>query len=816
MRTIPNSRRKNPSLSTDNTDNSSFRLVAIRPYAGSSQEALKALHLDTTYFLVGDYKDKYENGKWVDIEKSSEVGPLPHDFFSVEVLDENQHPLKIPFVNISAIVGKNGCGKSSLIEFLIRLINNVAIKEEFSPSQDSQYAEGTYGRVYYEIDKHLHYIDCSFSEEKEDKMIIDYSDKSEDDKINKENFFYSIISNYSLYAYNSKEHDKIWFDDLFHKNDSYQMPVVITPVRHKGNIDINVENDLAKLRLISIFGQSENSIGRKINDQKYAEGVKITLITSSKLVNYIRDKFKYFKSEDYGLKPRIQDFNEYMRRINDGKYAKTFFSTNEFNYDIQFWTRFDKKFWAKYIDVIDHANLIARQLLPKDKKYAQMYEYFDLLPTILKLRNLDSDSIVEESIEFIKEHCKFINALQFQTLMMIIYICDLWDNMGILGDINCAQIFSKLDEKHECKEARVQAYLYVIYKTITIFKTYEPYNKIFDFDMEGFVLFDGRYEDGTSFAGNLDKCFKLLFDDNDRIKVNYKSLKLRQTLNFLTLENIAEEYDYASKKECKDDVHYNLSFDDIHRIIKGKKENDDEENMSLLPPPIFSTDIVVKENNHKFYLSNMSSGELQMIYSVGGLMYHLRNLDYEVSNDSFIEYKYVSLVLEEVELYFHPAYQQDYVHTLLTYIANTCFKNIKGINILLVTHSPFVLSDIPKQNVLFLEEGMPTYSMQQNTFGANIHSMLQNGFFLNGLPIGEFAKEKINELTKILHNGKDAVDNKDNEKNILNIINLIGEPIVKSQLLKMYSDYKLPYIYENKIKQLEAKIAKLEKKYDKD
>ena len=135
---------------------------------------------------------------------------------------------------------------------------------------------------------------------------------------------------------------------------------------------------------------------------------------------------------------------------------------------------------------------------------------------------------------------------------------------------------------------------------------------------------------------------------------------------------------------------------------------------------------------------------------------------------------------------------------------------------MLVTHSPFVLSDIPKQNVLFLKEGLPTYSMQENTFGANIHSMLQNGFFLNGLPIGEFAKEKINELTKSLHNGAHDVENKDNDKNILNIINLIGEPIIKSQLLKMYSDYELPYIYENKIKELEAKIAKLEKKYDKD
>ena len=129
MGTNQNSRTHKLSQATDNTINNSFRLIAIRPYADSSKETLKALHPDTTYFLVGDYIDKYKDGKWVDIEKSSEVGPLPHDFFSVKVLDENKQPLEMQFVNISAIVGKNGCGKSSLVEFLIQLINNFSINQ---------------------------------------------------------------------------------------------------------------------------------------------------------------------------------------------------------------------------------------------------------------------------------------------------------------------------------------------------------------------------------------------------------------------------------------------------------------------------------------------------------------------------------------------------------------------------------------------------------------------------------------------------------------------------------------------------------------
>ena len=793
MRTNQNSRTHKLSQTSDNTINNSFRLVAIRPYAGSSNEALKALHPDTTYFLVGDYIDKYENGKWVDIEKSSKVRPLPHDFFSVNVLDENRQPLKMPFVNISAIVGKNGCGKSSLIEFLIKLINNFAINKEFSLSQDFKDAKEVYGRVYYEIDNHLYYIDCCASSKKSTRKHVKYSDNS----INKRDFFYSIISNYSLYAYNNKYENKIWLDYLFHKNDSYQMPIVITPMRHDGNIDINVENNLSKLRLLSIFSQAENTLGRKISNDKYADGVILSIKPASKLISYIMKKFNDDKTKYIPFSSKIYYSDIINQNIN----------INDLKNEIKFWTRFNKNFWTKYRYLIHHADLIAKDLMYN--KSNQINDYLDLLLKNLKTRNFEVNNVVTESIEALKENCQFMNSIQFQRLMIIIYICELWDKKKVFGRHSLALDFSKLNAAHECTETKVQAYLYVIYKTISIFETYEPYKKIFDFDLNEFVLFDGEYEKRTSFFNRLEECFKNLFDDNGNIKVNYKSLKLRQTLNYLTVKNLNKWYHQLQIMGPISGASYYFTFDKLHRIIDNYSDEVDDDNISLLPPPIFSTEIMVKENSDVFKLSSMSSGELQMLYSVGALIYHLRNLDYKVSNESMIQYKYINIVLEEVEQYFHPEYQQDYVHTLLTYIANACFKNIKGINIVLVTHSPFVLSDIPKQNVLFLKEGMPTYSMQENTFGANIHSMLQNGFFLNGLPIGGFAKDKIKELTQKLHNGTF-------DENILDTIRLISEPIIKSQLLKMYSDYELPYNYENKIKQLEAKIAKLENEHDKD
>lgn len=53
-------------------------------------------------------------------------------------------------------------------------------------------------------------------------------------------FFYTFVSNYSLYAYNSLELNKeytddnqCWIEKIFHKNDGYQTPIVLNPYRKK-------------------------------------------------------------------------------------------------------------------------------------------------------------------------------------------------------------------------------------------------------------------------------------------------------------------------------------------------------------------------------------------------------------------------------------------------------------------------------------------------------------------------------------------------------------------------------------------------------
>ena len=84
--------------------------------------------------------------------------------------------------------------------------------------------------------------------------------------------------------------------------------------------------------------------------------------------------------------------------------------------------------------------------------------------------------------------------------------------------------------------------------------------------------------------------------------------------------------------------------------------------------------------------------------------------------------------------------------------------------------------------------------MQENTFGANIHSLLKHGFFMPNLPIGEFAYEKINALFKKLNTGDFNNDDEEKRKKDLNDIYqqilLVGEPFLRNQLLLLYNSFK--------------------------
>ena len=63
--------------------------------------------------------------------------------------------------------------------------------------------------------------------------------------------------------------------------------------------------------------------------------------------------------------------------------------------------------------------------------------------------------------------------------------------------------------------------------------------------------------------------------------------------------------------------------------------------------------------------------------------------------------------------------------------------------IIISTHSPLVITDIPKDNILFLGKNEER-QIEYQTFAQNIHTILYDGFLDD--TIGEFAKVKIAKL----------------------------------------------------------------------
>ncbi len=172
------------------------------------------------------------------------------------------------------------------------------------------------------------------------------------------------------------------------------------------------------------------------------------------------------------------------------------------------------------------------------------------------------------------------------------------------------------------------------------------------------------------------------------------------------------------------------------------------------------------------------------------------------------KYKNIILILDEPELSFHPEWQQRFINLLIGALANV-FNAFK-FQIIIASHSPIIVSDFPNNNIVFLkrnDRGMCEVVESigvGDTFAANIHSLYQNSFFLEGLPIGDFAKMKIGQLFGRVNRGETSPI-------LLQEINNIGEPLIKDQLLSLYKD---KCSKQQRIDMLEQELRKLKESND--
>lgn len=296
----------------------------------------------------------------------------------------------------------------------------------------------------------------------------------------------------------------------------------------------------------------------------------------------------------------------------------------------------------------------------------------------------------------------------------------------------------------------------------------------------------------------VDQYWQFFADDNNEMDDNkfyqfiltdesHITKKVRQTINFLKATYKSGNKSWNSKTTFSHEMSVRKFREWLKFCNKDYEVLTPSQLMEFALPGFFNVDFELKSKNGNYIkLSDLSSGEQQILFNIHTITYHLYNIQSVHNSKTNIEriaYKNVAVILDEVELYYHPEMQRNLVSNILDaleLIKSKDEKGIESINLCFLTHSPFILSDIPNSNILKLKRNKNGQSEikenDEETFGANINDLMADSFFLEKTSMGAFAEKKINQLIDKI-NDQQKLGNED-----VTLLNQIGDTFLKSSL----------------------------------
>lgn len=220
----------------------------------------------------------------------------------------------------------------------------------------------------------------------------------------------------------------------------------------------------------------------------------------------------------------------------------------------------------------------------------------------------------------------------------------------------------------------------------------------------------------------------LIDDDSDEIF----SAGFSPTINFSTsLEWFDSKDAEEARKRSKDknldytDPELSAVRDAIIKAFPGKQY--EFPHMDGTPPELYITDTV---NDYEFKITQLSEGYKTMLALVMDLarrMAAAKTIFFPDSPNQTLKCPGIVLI-DEVELHLHPAWQQTALPSLME-----IFPNIQFI---VSTHSPQVVTSVKPENLMILQDGSVA-DVEISTYGAETSPVLEDVFGVSARPHNE-------------------------------------------------------------------------------
>lgn len=320
-------------------------------------------------------------------------------------------------------------------------------------------------------------------------------------------------------------------------------------------------------------------------------------------------------------------------------------------------------------------------------------------------------------------------------------------------------------------------------------------------------FFDGQIKSLKSFQN--DKAFDML----DSIFVIFKAQEYIDFMDFIDNQLVFSESPFDYMNTLFDNNYFTIAFS---ANIKDNQA-DIKTEFSLFFEKYCQTTRILD------YLSfewNLSSGEIALLnvfarlFSVTIRRKNNRFLPEDSNSD--VVAKNAIIMIDEADMMLHPSWQQQYIKSIIAFLSDV-YKDTH-LQLVIATHSPIILSDIPKQNVVYLRKNNNQIIVDKNfyhaeTFGANIFRLFNDAFFLEEGAIGCFAEMKLAELLEI-------IDKEANQRKveIKKRISLIGDGFLRKKIEQIFID-RLNVMsrieeLENQVKDIQKDISTLKSAYE--